>query len=157
MSVPSSLLGILSDLYYNTGTHGSPTWVAISLVGDLKVAGKWDTTDLPIRASRAKFKQKTVLDFGVTGKLLSSLTDTAYLAVLAAMLGDTIIDVMALNGSNATNGAHGWRFDAQVVQFEEDQGPGAVVFDDFELIPVYSANAPSSVVVTTGAPVYTAF
>ncbi len=155
MATPKVQLGILSTLYYNSGTFGTPVWVAVGLVGDLQVPAKWDVVELPIRASRVKFKNKTMIDVGITGKLLASGTDAAVLALMAAMLNDDVIDVMALNGTSATNGAKGFRFEAQVVNATEDQGTGVVVFEDFELIPVYTANPPKSVIVTTGAPVFT--
>lgn len=157
MATPTTLLGILAKLYYNTGgSYGSPTWTAIDLVGDLQVPAKWDIAEAIIRASRIKFKNKTALDIGITGKLLASLTNTAFLAVAAAMINDDVLDVMALNASNSTNGAKGYRFDCQVVNNTEDQGAGNIIWDDFELVPALTANTPKTVLVATGAPVFTA-
>lgn len=156
MSTPAVQLGILSTLSINGGTFGSPTWTAVTLVGDLKVDSKWDVAEILIRAYRLKFKAKTALDVSITGKLLASLTNANYTVLLAAMLNDDIVDVMALNGPPTLNGARGYRFEAQVIDASEDQGPTGVVWNDFALVPVYGGtNAPKSVLVTTGAPVYT--
>lgn len=154
MATPKTLLGILSKLYYNTANYASPTWSPIGLVGDLQIPAKWDVSDILVRLSRVKFKNKTALDIGVTGKLLTSQTDTAFLAVAAAMVNDDVLDVLALNGANSANGCKGFRFDAQVVNTTEDQGAGNVVWDDFELVPALTANLPASVLVTAGAPVF---
>src|SRR4051794_30816368 len=128
-----TLLGILSKLYYNTASYATPTWSPIDLVGDLQIPAKWDVAEALVRRSRVKFKAKTALDLGITGKLLASVDDAAYLAVLAAMLDDSVMDVLALNGANTANGCKGWRFDAQVVNNTEDQGATAIVWEDFEL------------------------
>lgn len=149
-------LGILAKLYLNTGTYGTPTWAAVSLVGDLTVNAKWDVVEVLTRASRMKLKVKTMLDAGVSGKMLNSLDDTSYTTIANALNADTTLDFLALTAGNTTNGARGYRFDAQVTNGTQDQGTGAAIFDDFELIPVPSANAPKSVLVASGAPVYTA-
>ena len=154
---PDVLLGILSNLYVNGGTYGSPTWAAVGLVGDMQLPAKWDVVEVPVRLSRLKLKAKTMMDCGITGKLLSSATNTLYTTLRAAMLGDDVLDVMALNGGNDQNGCRGFRFDVQVVNTSQDLGTGVVVFDDFELIPVFTVNTPKSVLVTSGAPVLTAF
>lgn len=156
MSTPAVQLGILSTLSINGGTFGSPTWTAVTLVGDLKVDSKWDVAEILIRAHRMKFKAKTALDVSITGKLLASLTNANYTVLLAAMLNDDIVDVMALNGSATVNGVRGYRFECQVVDASEDQGPTGVVWNDFQLVPVYGGtNAPKSVLVTSGAAVFT--
>ena len=156
MANPTVQLGILSKLYYNTATYGSPTWAAITLIGDLTIPQKWDVAEILIRASRLKFKSKTALDVSITGKLLASLTDTGYLALMTAMLDDSVVDFLALNGPNSTNGVRGYRFDGQVIGAGEDQGPGNVVWDDLEIQPALTANTPKSALVASGAPVFTA-
>lgn len=156
MSTPAVQTGILSTLNLNGGTFGSPSWSAVGLVGDLKLDAKWDVAEYLIRAFRVKFKQKTALDLSITGKLLASLTNASYTTMLSAMLNDDILDVMCLNGPSSTNGVRGYRFEAQIIDASEDQGPTGVVWNDFALVPVYGGtNAPKSVLVTTGAPVFT--
>jgi hypothetical protein len=155
MATPTVQLGILSDLYLNNGTYNTPNTSAVLLVGDMTVPAKWDVADIPIRFSRMKLKAKTMVDVGVTGKLLASKADANYTTILNAMNADTVLNVFALNGGINTNGVRGYMFDSQVVNATEDQGPGAVVFDEFELIPTYTGNAPNAVLVTAGAPVLT--
>ncbi|HYH63269.1 MAG TPA: hypothetical protein VD866_01080 [Urbifossiella sp.] len=155
MSTPNALLGILAKVYLNGASFGSPTWTAVSLIGDLKVPAKWDINEVLTRASRLKLKVKTMLDVDITGTLKTDLTDAAYTALYAAMLSDDVVDVMCLTGANTVNGVRGWRFEAQVVNMSQDQGPGAVIFDEFGLIPTPTANPPKSVAVASGAAVFT--
>jgi hypothetical protein len=156
MSIPNAMLGILAKFYLNGGTYGSPSWTAVGLIGDLKVPAKWDIQEVLTRATRLKQKVKTMLDVDITGTLKTDLTDTSYTTLYAAMLNDDIVDVMCLTGGNTTNGVRGWRFDAQVVNMSQDQGPTAVIFDEFGLIPVPSTNLPKSVAVASGAAAFTA-
>lgn len=157
MSAPKTLLGILSNLYVNSGTYGSPTWDPVKLVGDLSIPQKWDAPEILIRQSRMKFKAKTALGVGITGKLLASYTDAQYLLILAALTTDDVLDVMTLTGADDANGATGWRFDAQVHDASQDQGAANVLWSDFELAPALTSNTPKSVTVTGAAPVFTAF
>ncbi len=154
MSTPNALLGILAKFYLNSASFGSPTWGAVSLIGDLKVPAKWDVQEVLTRASRLKLKVKTMLDVDITGTLKTDLTDANYTTLYAAMLNDDIVDVMCLTGANTATGVRGWRFEAQVVNLSQDQGPGAVIFDEFGLIPAPTANPPKSVLVTGGAAVF---
>ena len=98
-----------------------------------------------------------MLDFGVTGKLLAQASGTNYATIYGAFLTDAIVNFLVLNGGSTVNGARGFMFDSQVTNMSEDQAIGNVIYQDFELIPVYSGNAPQSALVTTGAPVFTAF
>lgn len=156
MSTPNVLIGILAKLYVNSGSYGSPTWDEVKLIGDLKVPAKWDVQEAMSRISRVKTKVKTALDIGITGTLLASLADAQYVVIRAALTTDDILDVLVLTGDKTANGNRGFRFDAQVAGANQDHGTGAVISDEFELIPVPSSNLPKSAVVTSGAPVLTA-
>lgn len=150
-------LGRDAKLYVNTASFGSPTWSAIDNVSDLTLTAEWDEAEASTRESKMKLKVKTLAGVEVSGKLKFDLTDTNTGTLLDAMVADTVIDVLVLNGTSATNGARGFRFECQVHAANEDQGLGAVVFEDFKLKPVPSANAKQSAKVASGAPVFTAF
>lgn len=148
-------LGINCKLYRNTGTYGSPTWTAIDDINDCTVNSAWDFADASTRASRLKSMMKTQMDLNITGKVRVSLTGTAYLALAAAHIADSVIDFLVLDGTNATDGVTGYRFDGQVAFDSEDQSLGAVEFQDFKIVPSPSANLFKTVTVASGTPVFT--
>lgn len=149
-------LGIKCKLYYNTGSYGSPTWVEITKVGDAKVKYQWKSATSLTRETRVELSLKTALELGFTFTLRKDPSDANYLAVDNAAVDDTVLDLLVLDGTNATNLSRGFRFDAQITQAGEDQGPDKVVHVEFEAVPAISANVPQRAVVTAGSPVFTA-
>jgi hypothetical protein len=156
MAASGVLLGILAKLYLNSGTYGSPTWAEVKLVGDMTVNQARNTATVVTRASLMEYEAATTFKVSLSGKLRADLTDTQYLAIMAAFAAGSVINVMALSGDKTANGAQGWMFDCQVKQMNEDQAAGNAIFDDFELVPYPSANPAQHALVTTGAPVFTA-
>lgn len=151
-------LGITCVLYYNTGTFGSPTWVAVTNVSDVTVSGSWNSGDGSTRASRVMKEGRTQLPLQISGKMRADKS-TPYVAFRTAYLASgtsAIIDIMALDGPNDTNGSDGVRFEGEVHDWSRSEGLGDVVFRDFTVKPtIFSSNAVQSVVVASGAPVFT--
>lgn len=152
-------LGRDSVFYLNTnsGNFNTPTWTAVPQFSDLAVEATWDTAEASTRESRMKFAVKTLLSAAVTGKLRFDLTDSNINTLVQANLLDSAVDIMVLNGTSNTNGAIGFRFEAQVHQSNEDQGLGQVIFEDMKFVPVPTLNPKQSVKVSAGAPVFTTF
>ncbi len=148
-------LGIKAKCYYNSATYASPTWVELTCVSDFAQAVAWDKADVLTRATRVKMAAKTMLGLSWTGKLKVGDADTGYQAMMTAVLSDAPTDFLILNGDKATNGVIGYRCDCQVMSATEDQGTGAVLFDDIEFMPTPSVNVPQSVLVTATVPVFT--
>lgn len=148
-------LGRDAVLYYNTASFGSPTWTAIPQVSDLSVTAEWDEAEASTRESKMKLKVKTLLGAEVAAKLKVVPSDTALGVIVAALFSDAVVDILVLNGTNATNGCYGFRFECQVHSANEDQGLGNAIFDEVKFKPCPTVNAKQSVLVTTGAPVFT--
>ncbi len=161
MTQPAYQLGIKASLFRNTSTYNSPVWSEITGISDFKVAPDWKAADGSTRASRVERSVKTLLGLTFVGKIKVDHNDANYLALLAALYADTILDVMAIDGdptdSTLTGTLTGWRFDTQVYKGDQSQGLTEVLFDDFELKPTLSANPACfvSAAVTAGSPVYT--
>lgn len=151
-------LGIDCAFYYNTGTFGSPTWVELTNVSDITVGGSWESGDGSTRASRVKKEGRTQLPLQISGRMLADKS-TGYVAFRTAYYaaGSTgVIDVMCLDSPSDSNGADGFRFEAEVHDWSRVEGLGDVVFRDFTLKPtIFGSNAIQSVVVSSGAPVFT--
>lgn len=148
-------LGRDAVFYLNTNTFSTPTWVAVPQFSDLTVTAEWDQAEASTRESKMKLQAKTLLGAEVGGKLKFDLTDTSIGTIMDALLSDSVVDVMVLNGGSTTNGVRGFRFEGQVHAANEDQGLGVAIFEDLKIKPYPTANAKQSVKVTTGAPVFT--
>lgn len=151
-------LGLKAVVYINTATFGSPTWSAVNSVSDLKLSAKWDEAEAATRESRVKLALKTMFGLEVSGKLRDSNSgDTNFLTVIAALLTDAQLDMMILDGGMAVNGVKGFRMAWQVFQGDQDQGLGAVIQNEVSFKPTPNADGNySTVLVTTGAPVFLA-
>ena len=155
--MPSARLGINSAAYLNTGTFGSPTWTLITCISDWSVKPTWKEADGSTRGSRLELSVKTMLGLQISGKIRADSGDTNWVTIMAALLSDSPLDILILNGLKTVNGSIGYRCDFQMYDGSEDQGLNAVVFDDIMLKPTVSANSNySTVLVTAGAPVFTA-
>lgn len=116
-----------------------------------------DKHDATTRAGGGlKQYEPTLMDLAITGKIRSDESDTTgFVALETAFLGRTSVDVMILDGDDAVNGSRGYRFDAKVFKFGEDQALDGILFREFELAPCVSDNAVCKAVVASGAPVFT--
>ncbi len=158
MASAAAKLGVQCSLYLNTATFGSPTWTKIICVSDFTVTVKWDSAEASTRESRMKLFLKTMMEVGFAGKLRTSDSgDANFTTIYAALLTDETLDILVLNGDKATTGVTGFRASCQLHQANEDQGLGAVVFEDIEFKPAPNTDGNfASALVTAGAPVFTA-
>lgn len=148
-------LGREAKFYLNSGSFGSPTWSEVPNISDLTRNGEWETVDASTRESSAKMAIKTLIDFGVSGKLKFAAGDGNTVAIMDAFFSpDAVIDIMVLNGALTRSGAYGVRYQCQVTSDNEDQGLSAAVFEDLKFMPT-PGNPPASVKVVSGAPVFT--
>lgn len=154
----TNLKGIGAKLYYNSATFGSPTWVPLSIVRDVTMNRKAVTADVLTRSTRAMRKVPTTFDISITGSWLADVDDTGYLVMRTAFLAGTTIDVMCLTGVSTNNGEEGWRYEALIADMTQDQGAQNVMYENFELWPhAESTQVIQTVLVASGAPVYTTF
>lgn len=149
-------LAIKAGTYYNSGNFASPSWVEITCIENWQVSPNWQNAEIRSRATRMILNAKTLAGLTISGRVLASDTgDGGYNTILAAINNDDTLDIMALNGSNTTNGATGYRMECQVHFTNESQNPDEVIYDEVEFRPAFTGNNPQSVTVTAGAPVFT--
>jgi hypothetical protein len=152
-------LGILSVFYVNIQTVTNPIWQAIPLVSDMTVNGDWDEGDASARQSRVKVFEPTQMDVGLSGKLRvkDGRNFQGYINLYQAWYTDNFVDVLVLNGPNNEDNAEGFRFQAKVFAWSEDQSLGTVLFKDFTIkpcIPDLPANYPKVARVVNGVLTY---
>lgn len=149
-------LGRNAKFYLNTGTFGSPTWAEVPQISDLTMTRAWDSAEAATRESAVKMGVKTLVDLAVSGKFKFVIGDTNLTAILDALNSPaSTVDIMVLNASQTTSGAYGVRYECQVMEGNEDQGLGAAIFDELKFMPTPTTNAPCTVKVVAGAPVFT--
>jgi len=137
-------VGINETLFYNSGTYGSPTWVAVTGAQDVMLSlGK---TMAEVKARLASWIQKLPalktleLEFG----LLGDTSLAPYDIFRNAWLNDTLMDVAVCDSATiATAGAESMRMQVYVSAFPIDQK-----LEDAQQIKVkcelgYSANLPA--------------
>lgn len=142
--------------YRNTGTFGSPTWNLTDHVKDVAFVYAKDSLDATTRASgKLKEYEPGRGDFSITGMIMVDESDADFAAFETADLADSLLDIMILDGLSSVNGSRGYRMEMKLSSFTEETADDGVLFRSFELKPCISANAKQSVVVSTGAPVFT--
>jgi len=140
-----------------SGSFPSGSWTEVPQISDMTRNVQWDEGEANSRESAAKMGVKTLGDFSVGGKLKFVRGDATIAAIMDALMSpDAVLPIMCLNGSNTAAGNYGVAFDSQVFQGNEDQGLGAVVYEDLMFKPTPNGNSPYSVKVVGSAPVFTA-
>lgn len=150
--------GYLCGMYIRTGgSYATPTHTEATLVGDLSVTDPNDKLEATVRGSAGiKEYEPGEMDLMISGRIRVDPDNAVYAAILAAKAAKTALDVMVLNGKKTVNGSAGYRMEMKVFKLDEDQAQGNILFREFELAPCPSDEEKHTVVVSAGAPVFTA-
>lgn len=123
-------------LHYNSGTYGTPTWVAVPRVGDVTHALGKNTASLATR--------ETGYDVQGGGLKTSSLsfsylhkpgTDTVHDALRSSFDSDTATEFYVADGAAATSGTQGYRMYGIVTKFDFVQELEGGSMFDVEIAP----------------------
>lgn len=149
--------GYKRTIYRETGgTFATPTWNLVDNVKDVSWALPKDSLEATRRASGAlKESEPGRGDFSITGMIMVDESDSDFTAFETAWLADSLLDIMILDGPNSTNGSRGYRMEMKLHEFSEDTADDGILYRNFVLKPCISSNAKQSVVVSSGAPVFT--
>lgn len=125
-------LGIRSSVLRNTGSYGSPTWSAITLVRNATSSAKWNRGDASIRATRAVLQEKTQVAISGTVEVRADPADAGYQALFDAAMADSTgaIDLMILGGPITQEGVKGVR-GYMNLDFEDNHNIDGVVYTTF--------------------------
>jgi hypothetical protein len=141
------LLGIDSVFYLNTNIDGnnvpgwdSPTWSEVDAISDLQENTDWDVADIPIRRSLVKQGAKTMIDVGVSCKLLREPANAEYVILLNALRTRDVVDILVLDGPKDEVGSSGFRYIAQVVKGGGSQNTGDALYRDIVFMPYPDAD-----------------
>jgi hypothetical protein len=142
--------GIDGELYRNTASWATPTWVAIGLVKNLNYSRKWNRADASARQTKAILQAKTQI--GITGSMdvRADPADVGYAALYDAAQLDSASapDLLVLDGPITQEGARGFRAHLNLDD-GQDQNIDGVIYTKFDFDPAWNIGGyPAKAVVT---------
>lgn len=115
-------LGLDCKLYYNSGTHASPTWVLIGDAIDVSFEYGTNTPEIKARSSINMATLAGLIKHGGTFTLLHTIgTNSVRAALLAIVSGRAPKELAFMDQAIATSGALGARFYANLENMSMSQ------------------------------------
>lgn len=139
-------IGPLCKFYYNSGVYVTPVWEEVDLISDLVNNSSWERGVSSVRRARVVTNEQLMLNLELTGRVRTDYTNEHYNTLRDAHIDTTTLDILVLNGDINKNGSMGFRFDAKVFDFGEDQALGNVIFNDLAVGPCASDNNPMAAI-----------
>lgn len=148
MAAPvAPVLGLAGKAYYNSGTYGSPTWVLVANVGDIKVSDAREENEIKLRNQggfvvtvaglrKVSYEWSSVYDPGDT---VQTAFRTAYNAN-----PPTALEMLILDGPQGTAGSSGIRATMAITKFPRQEELSNAMMQEFGVTPTYAANAPAA-------------
>ena len=141
-------LGINAKIYRNTGTFGSPSWDEIKNVKDVTLNLEADEEEVTTRGSGGwKEFEQTLKDASIEFDMRADDTDADFTALKNAWANRATIELMALDGDEATTGTQGLRAEMRVISMTRSEPLGGHLSYSFTIKPAVNANAAPSWVV----------
>ena len=141
------LKGINCKVYYNSGTYGSPTWALVNPVIEVSVNLENSTFDASNRDSNYRLQLPALTDISVDFRFHKDKADTDFLALETAAQTRANLDLLILDGIQASADSDGWRILGFFSSWTESQPLEDAVTVDATYVPAAVANA---VAVATG-------
>jgi hypothetical protein len=117
--------------YQNTGTFGTPVWSAQPQIVDVKTPIDNELSEGSRRAGGGMRQwAATLTDFAITFKMVWNLGDTNFASLLAAAYGRTEVDMIFLDGSQASGSHQGPRLSSTFAKFERTEDLNGLVMAD---------------------------
>ena len=114
-------IGASCKLYYNSGTHASPTWVLVANAVDARAGFGKNYGDGSSRASGWKKNLAALRDLSCSfGYRYKAGADTVWDALQAAAIANTPKELFFADGASGATGTEGFRAYFDLV-FDQDQ------------------------------------
>jgi len=143
-------LGDEMKLYYcAAGIGGSPEWVELSRVKDVKLNPSKGEADVTTRASGG-WKQTigTMIAASIEFEMTWDTDDAGLQAVKDAFFDNTIIGLAVMDGDIAESGSEGLWADCAILKFDRSEPLEKEATVSVTAKPTYSANVPQWKVVS---------
>jgi hypothetical protein len=131
--------GSACKAYYNSGTDASPTWVEITLVGDVNLSDLGtNLAEVNLRASSYVLNLAAKLHGSVEMLVAYNPANTAMDALLTAFFAKTVYQFAFMDGNIATAGSEGFKAFCIIESFPIQQPlEGMVAIDTMRLALAY--------------------
>jgi hypothetical protein len=158
MAAPATKYGYKSKDYHNSGSYGTPTWGAVDQMESSTVVIEHDQNPASARQGGVHADEPGMVRITVNMRIRKDYSDAKFLALMTAMKNKAAIDMMFLDDALTVNGATGTRANGKLHGWEEPRGLGDTLYitTTFRGCVTDPAEPASHVVVTSGAPVFTA-
>lgn len=130
----------------NSAEYATPTWVEWLCVRDTTLSIDYEEVDATCRGSGG-WRQSAIslASLEVSGNAIKEKDDATFLLIEAAAQAKTVIDILVMDGVRTSADSDGYRLDAQIFSWTENQPYEDIVTIDFTIKPARSANAPTPV------------
>lgn len=130
------VLGKDSKAYRNSSTFGSPVWVEVNEIADLKDSSQAHKTAGRRRASGI-FAQYAIteIDVAISFGIFWDLLATNFTAIRTAFYAGAELDMIVLDGSQVSGSHQGLRLSAAFTKFEDDQALQSFDKVEAEMVP----------------------
>ena len=130
----TSKTGRKARMYYNAGTHASPSWVEITRAGDVSVALGKEQVELKDRGSDWKKDLAGHKELSISFDLTYlSGANSVYAVMLDSYVADTPVEFAVMDGDITVSGTAGWRAYCTVFGFEKSEEQGSAMANAVEL------------------------
>ena len=114
-------VGLQNYLYYNAGTYGSPSWVALTIVTDASLNLDRDKAEVKARFSVFKESVPTLIGAQIEFEMLADTSIAGYDALRNAFINGSIVDLAFADQALATSGCEYFRAEYYLYGFAIDQ------------------------------------
>lgn len=132
-------IGLSAKSYRNTGTFGTPVWVAVDNVQDLTLGDNMEDADTSVRGGGGfATSEPTLRNLDLTFTMINKPgTNAEFEAVLDAYTARTPLDLAVMDGVITTPGQRGVRARWKVHQFPREQAIRGAQTIEVMLKPCY--------------------
>jgi hypothetical protein len=138
-------VGVNEILYRNTGTHGSPTWSAVTIARDVSLNIEKSKAEVKSRTSTWATTMPAIKSATLEFELLGDTSVAGYDAIRDYFINDTLVDFAIADQAIATSGCEYFRADFYVYGFSVDQKLEEAQVAKVTAELGYSSNAPAFV------------
>lgn len=135
--------GVSCKLYYNSGTHGSPTWVAVDDAKDVMVNLGMGKAEVKRRGNGWVQTLPTLKTAPITFGMVREVANTPHNTLRDAYLNKTVMDFAVADGAIATTGTQYFRADYYLYAFPINQPLEEAEDINVEADLAVSSNAPA--------------
>ena len=136
-------MGFNGKAYYNTGTYGSPTWVLISNVGDIKVTDEMTETEIGLRVMGGfAITVNGLRKIGFEFDMLYDPADSVQSAFRTKYAARTATEFLFLDQIQATTDSAGFRGTCLITKFARQEELDKAMMVNVSIKPTYAAQAP---------------